>query len=94
MWIRSQNKENLIDVKALKLEQELYNPSNNNFVLVTSGGTILGIYKPKERVLEVLDEIQETLSHNKFIEVVMPLEGYSKVELWQEYINTYEMPKE
>ena len=61
---------------------------------IMSNKDYLGTYKTKERALQIMDEIQKTLSHNKFIELTMPLENYSKVSLWQEYTNTYEMPKE
>ena len=63
-------------------------------MLLVMDNKVLGVYKTATRALQVLDEIQKVLHHNQFIEIVMPLENYSKVDLADEYENTYEMPKE
>lgn len=57
LWIRSQNKKKLYNVKNLELdnlETGICYESRDNFVL-------LGKYKSKERALEVLDEIQKKI---------------------------------
>lgn len=53
MWIRSQNKENLIDAKYVVIESYVdgrHHISNNGF--------ILGTYSRKEKAMSVLDDLQ------------------------------------
>ena len=60
MWIRTQNKEDLIKCQKISI----IGPSKDVYLLVelTNDNYIeLGIYKSKERALEVLDEIQNLL---------------------------------
>lgn len=62
LWIRSQNKKKLYNVKNLELdnlETGICYESRDNFVL-------LGKYKSKERALEVLDDISSKIK-NQFI---------------------------
>lgn len=59
LWVRSQNKENIIPIK---------NPIcvyDNKIIYKESASYIItiGTYKTKERVLEVLDEIQNLLQN-------------------------------
>ena len=66
MWIRSQDKMNLVKIRQISL-----NYQNNKQIIANytpelyenSGGyyELLGTYKTKERALEVLDEIQKLL---------------------------------
>ena len=62
LWIRSQDKERLIKVSTLFVE---YNgdvdPTISPYRIVADKCIDLGIYKTKERALEVLDEIQHRL---------------------------------
>ena len=62
LWIRSQDKERLIKVSTLFVE---YNgdvdPTISPYRIVADKCIDLGIYKSKERALEVLDEIQNIL---------------------------------
>lgn len=58
LWIRSQNKIELTKVNDIKIYKasdgfQIINYSENNYVI------ILGLYKTKERALEVLDEIDK-----------------------------------
>lgn len=59
MWIRSQNKETLIEVKHLAIKGYI----NDRYAIFTNDHStpdelcILGMYKTKEKALEVLDEI-------------------------------------
>ena len=59
LWIRSQDKEDLIKVYSL----EVASRSNDKYTILTliNSSTLvdLGTYETKERALEVLDEIQE-----------------------------------
>lgn len=66
MWIRTQDKMNLIEVQGfqicyIKNEDEEY---WEIYII----GTSLGKYKSKERALEVLDEIQRLIEDLKYME--------------------------
>lgn len=85
LWIRSQNKELLTKVDMLDFATN----SELEIVCVKDGADyILGIYKTKERALEVLDEIQSAIEHD----------GKSFYDKKEEALYTlfgvYEMPKE
>ena len=56
LWIRSQDRDYLIKVKSLVIEE-----SNYNIYQIFGDSRYLGKYKTKERALEVLDEIQALL---------------------------------
>ena len=54
LWIRSQDRENLVKVDRLTID-------DTNSIFCDYNDFYLGTYKTKERALEVLDEIQELL---------------------------------
>ena len=61
LWIRSQDKETLMKANYFEIEQR-----DKNFLIMARDGSpyfdqCLGLYKTKERALEVLDEIQRIL---------------------------------
>ena len=68
LWIRSQNKTNLVKIRQISL-----NYGNNKQIIANyipdfypnSGEyyEFLGVYKTKERAIEVLDEIQDLLQN-------------------------------
>lgn len=63
LWIRSQNKKELIPNPQFGIEQceeRYYIVDRYNF----GNAFILGEYKSEERALEVLDEIQERVDFN------------------------------
>lgn len=60
MWIRSQDKEILLEISYL----DVYSLSENNWTIEDCGND-LGTYKSKERAIEVLDEIQEFIMMSK-----------------------------
>ena len=85
LWIRSQDKKKLYNVKNLELdnlETGICYESRDNFVL-------LGKYKSKERALEVLDEIQ-----NKFKIICTSSTGGEYMLAKNLIPIVYEMPKE
>lgn len=81
LWIRSQDKEKLVKVSTLFVE---YNgdvdPIIRSHRIVADKCIDLGIYKSKERALEVLDEIQCHLVNIN--------------DSRDSYFYVYEMPKE
>lgn len=52
LWVRTQDKRGLYCVRQLRV---------NGFDVMCLNGYLLGTYETKERTLEVLDEIQNTL---------------------------------
>jgi hypothetical protein len=63
LWIRSQDKERLIQVENLYVEfNGDVDPKLQPYRIVTDKFISLGIYKDYERALEVLDEIQKILN--------------------------------
>ena len=107
LWIRSQNKELLVLAKGFEF-QKLYDGKFQIFAVWQNNYQMVGIYKSKERALEVLDEIQNILKPKYILNSssIRP-DGDSWVEngiIMQKYnanarieeipIYVYEMPKE
>ena len=92
MWIRTQNKEDLIKCQKISI----IGPSKDVYLLVelTNDNYIeLGIYKSKERALEVLDEIQKKINDIKkdFLMACMREKGVYDVIAWNDFV--YQMPE-
>ena len=62
LWIRSQDKKLLMKSTELRYNQK---KENHSILAYDTKGDyrLLGIYKSKERALEVLDEIQDLLQN-------------------------------
>ena len=86
LWIRSQDKERITKIDEVYYSSDDY----GHYVMCYKDqftGYKLGKYKSKERVLEVLDEIQKLdIGNNPNIEV--SCYAYSLIKV------TYNMPKE
>lgn len=97
LWIRSQDKTQLLKVIGLYYD---YQKEKHHITCITENDySWIGIYKTKERALEVLDEIQKTIINNEVIRIIMPnvKDMRGNEELYKENVfNTmvYEMPKE
>ena len=97
LWIRSQNREILTKVNNLRL---FYSKDENVFVIEDYDD--LGIYKTKERALEVLDKIQSLLKSKVLLNSGKVLGSFEdtiyrepdKVEIQELNTIVYEMPKE
>lgn len=97
LWIRSQNRKALINVKQIRI---------NGLDIMCLNGELLGTYKTEERALEVLNEIQNILqpkiSVKPTIEEDMNPEYIHKhfvsngkeVDVVELNTYVYEMPKE
>ena len=105
LWIRSQDKECLLKTDIVMLEEieknkeywiyaghEKYEPYN-----------VFGVYHTKERALEVLDEIENTIYINKLFNAdinafqkALENEGYTEKEISNALrtISIYQMPEE
>lgn len=72
LWIRSQDKMNLVQIKQISLnyqdnKQVIANYAPEQYENSGCFFELLGTYKTKERALEVLNEIQEILKPKTFI---------------------------
>lgn len=84
LWIRSQDRMNLVQIKQISLnyqnnKQVIANYEPEQYENSSCFYELLGTYKTKERALEVLDEIQKIFYNNqKYINDVvvyqMPIE--------------------
>ena len=63
IWIRTQNRTSLLEIIKFKI-YNTYQNSNIIGIDVTNSEEILGIYKNKERTLEILNEIQSQILKN------------------------------
>lgn len=65
MWIRSQDKKTLVKVDKLIIGYD----KDEKVYEIHNVYDSLGIYKSKERAIEVLDEIENKIMMNKVIEI-------------------------
>lgn len=102
LWIRSQNKKNLVEVSSIQI---IKLNDSNKYALISYNDVIgdfnLGIYVNEERALEVLDEIQKILipkiqvtSEFKKSDLTGNCNWIDKKEIMQFNTYVYEMPKE
>jgi hypothetical protein len=82
MWIKSQSKHKLLNIKAFQVIEGLIEGFSND-----GEGWTLGEYATEERALEVLDQIQEKLTDGHRSDVIV---GATRV--YRE--NVFEMPEE
>lgn len=105
LWIRSQDREDLVKVNALWImdnqiwmEVPFYDNHKKLGLTVTSNNHRLAVYKTKERALEVLNEIQNILrgKYAMSFDYKGSLNGFKKedVQLMLEQMAVYEMPLE
>ena len=87
IWIRSQNKEQLLKIEEIFIVELLLNGQAS----IRCNGYNVGIYKSRERALEILDEIEEMISGNRTIEKLNETNSNMNNVF---PIIFYEMPKE
>jgi len=63
MWIRSQNRMQLLDLNRFVIEQFEFG------IYIVGNGCTLGIYSTKEKALKVLDEIQDAIEDTGFYRI-------------------------
>lgn len=93
LWVRSQDKENLIPIKnpICVYDNKIIYKESASYVIT------IGEYKTKERALEVLDEIQRTIAKNQSLISLMhnftDLKGNEEcvAQLFKDMI--YQMPE-
>jgi len=91
LWIRSQDKTTLIKVTKLCFEWNIDNEPTIYGYEKYDNYERLGVYKTKERALEVLDEIQ-TYIEKKGTPEIFSQNGIPNVMKY--YSRVYEMPKD
>lgn len=94
LWIRSQDKMNLVKIRQISLDYSNKKKIIANYMpdLFENSGCyfeLLGTYKTKERALKVLDEIQE---HIGFLNVEMCAGRFGELDFQSDII--FQMPKE
>ena len=104
LWIRSQDKKYLVNVKELSYNEK--NKEHSILTYIRDSYRVIGTYKTKERALEVLDEIQKMLQPQTIINYESKLEFHPeytvqnvvkkipKTEIIELSTYVYEMPKE
>ena len=104
LWVRSQDKCNLVKVNQISLnyadnKQIIANCTPEPYANAGNYYEFLGIYKSKERALEVLDEIQNAITAQFYIstDYKAALRNIDNTEEMIDKLNqmiVYEMPKE
>ena len=97
LFIRSQDKTDLFKINRLKIREHSFENGEKEYFILNNNSMsdVVGIYKQKERALEVLDEIQKIL--NAFKRNDGKNGNYENLDLsikvnMLNYV--YEMPKE
>ena len=95
LWIRSQDREDLVKVDNIRLWDENTLAVNFNNSGVDLQYLVVGEYETRERSLEVLDEIQEYLCFDKFNYEDKDKTCYQDCGCYNsDIIMVYEMPKD
>ena len=90
LWIRSQDKTILSKAQNIIIRKNQNENNEINYAIVDI--YTMGIYKSKERALEVLDEIQKLINNDGYIDE--EIYNQSTGCYHQKNIKVYEMPKE
>lgn len=66
MWIRTQDKLGLFELKGVKIREHGFENGTKEYIILGNDNlyNLLGTYKSKERAIEVLDKIQSHLENN------------------------------
>ena len=103
LWIRSQDRMNLVQIKQISLnyqnnKQVITNYEPEQYENSDCFYELLGTYKTKERALEVLDEIQNAILGILSLEDIeeQKIKQYTGFACLSKVTNclVYEMPKE
>lgn len=100
LWIRSQDKMNLVKVNDVSVNYRNNTQIIANYIpdFIGKEGEYyetLGTYKTKERALEVLDEICDTITKNKAFVLYSNIGDFSEMNKNKEVFQpVYKMPEE
>ena len=85
MWIRSQNKTELMDINYIRVYKEMIRGFNN------TNDIILGVYSTEEKALKVMDMIEQNIQ-NSFVAKTDYSEQYS--ENSRRKMSVFQMPQD
>ena len=91
LWIRSQNNEKLRPMLLKANEFEIGDYDEDMNCIVVNNLYCVGVYKTKERALEVLDEIQENIEKQGQTIILTDERGIPNGSKFFSYV--YEMPE-
>lgn len=94
IWIRTQENECLVLVKAFGMMKLQHGNMNRYKIFNGDDERTLGIYENKERALKVLDEIQKVIEQSQTIMYEYIHSESTKIEYAYPQKVIYEMPKE
>lgn len=95
LWIRSQDRQDLIKVDGrFHVQETSVNPHSHKWGILIDGRCYYAEYSTEERALEVLDDIQKKINdiHKDYLLCCMREKGSYEVIAFEDF--TYEMPKE
>lgn len=71
LYIRSQDKTDLSKINRLKIREHVFENGEKEYFILNNNSMsdVVGIYKTKERALEVLDEIQNILKQEEMLHI-------------------------
>lgn len=96
LWVRSQDKMNLVKVRQVGANYQNNKQIIANYIpdFYPNSGEyyeLLGVYKSKERAIEVLDEIQNFMRDYAYVKKINRLGG--EIDMIPKPILIYNMPK-
>lgn len=107
LWIRSQDKMDLFKINRLKIREHTFEDGKKEYFILNNNSIsdVVGVYKTKERALEVLNEIQNllqpTIEYKPIVQeepnTLYPYKNFVKVdgtiEIKELSIFVYQMPE-
>ena len=89
LWIRSQDKNTLMKVNRIDVQEKNIICYDNDY---HCNETYMGIYKTKERALEILDEIQKKIKNLLYLKptILLPLDEIQAAKEYFEKFNKQE----
>jgi hypothetical protein len=93
MWIRTQDKDRLKEVKEVGLDISGFQIYAYEYFDTYCHSTYLGEYPTKQRCLEVLDEIQQAIVESNIKRYEYVNSESNKIEYTYNNISVYKMPE-
>lgn len=87
LWVRSQNKILFRKVDELTIQEH----ADMEDFAICSGKYVLGVYKTKNRCLEILDEIQKLICDSD--KTLLAFDGYMEMDTYEELMRELDKNK-
>lgn len=93
LWIRNQDKMDLFKINRLKIREHTFEDGKKEYFILNNNSIsdVVGVYKTKERAIEVLDEIQNFMIDYAWAKKINRLG--EEIDLIPKPILIYNMPK-